>query len=95
MPLDDLAYSGYWQIGSQAAVAGLRAGLALHFQAKDVYLVAAGTGRITVSLKGQATKTIHVHADELYTLESFTDNRTGVLRLSFTPGIQVYDFTFG
>jgi hypothetical protein len=95
VPVDDLAYSGYWQIGSQAAVAGKGAGLALHFKGKAVYLVAAGNGRITVSLRGQPTKTIRVRADELYTLESLPDDRTGLLRLAFTPGVQAYDFTFG
>jgi thiol-disulfide isomerase/thioredoxin len=95
VPLDDLAYSGYWQIGSEAAVAGTNAVLTLHFQGESVYLVAAGTGRITVSLKGRPVKTIRVHEDELYTLESFPEDRTGVLRLAFTPGVQAYDFTFG
>ena len=77
------------------ALAGTDAGLTLHFQGKDVYLVLAGHGQVGVSLNGKPEATVAVDADKLYTLESSPVDQTGVLRLSFTPGLRAYAFTFG
>jgi cytochrome c biogenesis protein CcdA/thiol-disulfide isomerase/thioredoxin len=95
VPLNSLAYSGNWRIGGQTAVAGADAGLSLHFQGHDVYLVLGGSGRVGVSIDGKATRTIVVNADKLYTLESSSRDENALLGLKFTPGVDAYAFTFG
>jgi cytochrome c biogenesis protein CcdA/thiol-disulfide isomerase/thioredoxin len=95
VPLNSLAYSGNWNVGSDLAVAGANAGLNLHFQGHDVYLVLGGKGHVTVSLAGKPTKTINVNSYKLYTLLSSSKDENGLLQLQFTPGVQAYAFTFG
>ena len=76
------------------AVANAR--LVLQFSAHHVYLVLSGDGVVTETLNGQPYKTVHVHGiPTLYTLFSAPSLTSGVLGLSFTPGVDAYDFTFG
>ncbi len=95
VPLNSLAYSGDWLITGETAVAGRGAELTLHFQGKHVYLVLAGHGEVRVALAGQPAATIAVTSDRLYTIESSRGYQTGVVELTFTPGLQAYAFTFG
>jgi len=95
VPLDSLAYSGNWRIGAQTALAGTDAGLMLHFEGHDVYLVLGGSGRVRVRIAGKPSTTIAVDAYKLYTLESSSSYEDAVLRLTFTPGVKAYAFTFG
>jgi hypothetical protein len=69
--------------------------LLLRFQAKDVYIVLGGKGRVTAQLGGRPLATIDVTADRLYTVLSSRSTRDGMLRLGFTPGVRAYSFTFG
>src|SRR6266542_3421462 len=48
LPLHDLAFGGLWTVLGERAVAGLGAGLRVHFQASKVYLVLGGHGRVDV-----------------------------------------------
>jgi cytochrome c biogenesis protein CcdA/thiol-disulfide isomerase/thioredoxin len=90
------ALAGAWKIGKEQTTAVRNARLALHFRAKDVYLVMGGQGRVRVSLDGHALETIRVRGiSRLYTVVSAMDLLDAQLRLSFTPGISVYSFTFG
>jgi cytochrome c biogenesis protein CcdA/thiol-disulfide isomerase/thioredoxin len=95
VPLNALAYSGSWDVHGETAVAGAHAGITLHFQGKDVYMVLAGRGELQVSLAGSPTTTIRVDADRLYTLTTAPSYRTGVLQLRLSAGLQAYSFTFG
>jgi len=96
VPINNLAFDGTWTDHSQEATSGDDARLFLHFEADDVYLVMGGTGTVDVSLNGQHLQSISVSGiPTLYTLYSGTDLRTGELTLSFSPGVQAYDFTFG
>jgi cytochrome c biogenesis protein CcdA/thiol-disulfide isomerase/thioredoxin len=95
VPLDALSYSGTWTVEGDRAVAGKDAGLSLHFQGSDVYLVLGGRGRVTVSLPGKQAKTMLVNAYRLYTLVSSPSSETALLHLRMTPGVQAYAFTFG
>jgi len=96
LPPGGVGLSGEWTIGSQAATAGSGAKLEIGIQAMDVYLVLGGTGTVTVALDGAPSKTITVSGvPGLYTLLSTPSVATGSLELSFTPGVQAYDFTFG
>ena len=69
LPLGAFGLSGTWTEHAQEATAGNGAALELRFLAKDVYLVLGGSGSLTVSVDGQAVKTVDVGgAPRLYTL---------------------------
>jgi cytochrome c biogenesis protein CcdA/thiol-disulfide isomerase/thioredoxin len=96
IPQNSLAFSGTWNVHSQEATAGAKAGLDLQFSADDVYLVIGGQGTVGVSEDGRHLKTVDVSGiPKLYTLFSASALESGVLQLSVSPGVQAYDFTFG
>ncbi|MGH9126905.1 MAG: cytochrome c biogenesis protein DipZ [Acidimicrobiales bacterium] len=93
---DHFAFNGTWNDGLQYATAGPNAQILLHFTADDVYLVMGGTGTVNVSLDGKALPSVTVSGiPKLYTLLSAASAQSGVMTLSFSPGVQAYDFTFG
>ena len=84
-------YSGPQQI---KAVADAK--ININFQANDVYLVMSGNGTITETLNGKAYQTVSVSGyPRLYTLFKNKDDVNGLLGLSFSKGLEAYDFTFG
>ena len=90
------ALSGRWKLGPEHTTAGRNADLALHFHAKDVYLVMGGHGRVGVTVGGHKLPTLAVKGiSRLYTVLRAPQLLDGQLRLSFTPGVSVYSFTFG
>ena len=96
LPLGGLGLSGTWTDHSEEATAGGDAGLELGFQADDVYLVLGGTGTVDVSIDGAHTQTVDVGGvPKLYTLYQGASVKQGVMLLRPSPGVQVYDFTFG
>jgi cytochrome c biogenesis protein CcdA/thiol-disulfide isomerase/thioredoxin len=96
VPLNSFAFDGTWTDHSQEATAGSDAQITLHFVANDVYLVMGGTGTVDVSFNGRHLSTLTVSGvPRLYTLFSGNALQTGELDLSFSPGVQAYDFTFG
>jgi cytochrome c biogenesis protein CcdA/thiol-disulfide isomerase/thioredoxin len=96
IPLDGYAYDGQWLIGSESSTAGPGAMLTLDFQARDVYLVAGGTGTIQVSVDGRPTRAVVISGEpKLYQLVGSSSAQQGRLSLEVSPGVQAYDFTFG
>jgi thiol-disulfide isomerase/thioredoxin len=96
IPSDTLAFNGTWTVHKEEATAGDSAQIRLQFTAHDVYLVMSGQGTVGVSFNGQTLSTVDVNGiPKLYTLYSGGSLQSGELTLSFTPGIQAYDFTFG
>jgi cytochrome c biogenesis protein CcdA/thiol-disulfide isomerase/thioredoxin len=96
VPSNSFAFNGTWTDHKQEATADANAQIYLHFVANDVYLVMSGTGTVDVSFSGRHLSTISVRGvPRLYTLFSGSALETGQLNLSFTPGLQAYDFTFG
>jgi cytochrome c biogenesis protein CcdA/thiol-disulfide isomerase/thioredoxin len=94
LPANTLSYDGLWNLGAQHATAVRDARLRLHFEARNVYIVLGGKGRVEALVDGKPVRTIAVDAERLYTV------RTGkpvdaTLELRFTPGVQAYSFTFG
>jgi hypothetical protein len=90
------AFTGWWDDHAQEATAGDNAGITLDFRANDVYLVMGGTGTVAVSLDNRRLRALHVAGiPRLYTLLSGQPLQTGLLQLSFSRGLQAYDFTFG
>ena len=90
------ALGGRWRLGAERSTAGPGATLGLHFHAKDVFLVMGGRGRVTVAVDGHRLGTIPVSGiSRLYTVLQTPHLLDADLRLSFTPGVSVYSFTFG
>ena len=93
---DELAYGGSWRVGSEYATAGKAARLALHFHAKDVYIVLGGRGRIGVTVGGLRLRPLRVGGiSRLYTVVASPHLLDTALLLRFSPGIRAYSFTFG
>jgi cytochrome c biogenesis protein CcdA/thiol-disulfide isomerase/thioredoxin len=96
LPNDALAYAGRWKVERERIVAGRGARVRLQFQAKNVFLVLGGKGRVHVLLDGRPLRTVAVSGPpQLYTLARFPQYRQGLLELAFSPGISGYAFTFG
>jgi cytochrome c biogenesis protein CcdA/thiol-disulfide isomerase/thioredoxin len=96
VPVNEHAYDGQWSIGSEGATAGQNAEMTLNFEAENVYLVMGGVGTIKVSVNGVPSRTVTVSGEpRLYHLFSSSTEQQAVLSLSFSPGLQAYDFTFG
>jgi thiol-disulfide isomerase/thioredoxin len=92
---DTFALAGTWTAHAEALDSGPGAQLELSYQAGRVYLVLGGQGTVTVRSGGEQTSTITVAGvPKLYQLAAGSPTRT-VLSLTFTPGVQAYDFTFG
>jgi cytochrome c biogenesis protein CcdA/thiol-disulfide isomerase/thioredoxin len=96
VPINSFAFNGTWTDHAQEATSDSDAQIYLHFVASDVYLVMGGTGTVDVSFDGRHLSTMHVKGvPRLYTLFSGNALQTGQLDLTFTPGVQAFDFTFG
>ena len=96
IPLDSFAFMGWWTDHAEEATAGSGAAITIHFNANDVYLVMGGAGTVGVSFEGRQLPAVHVNGvPKLYTLISGRPLRSGNLELTFSPGVQAYDFTFG
>jgi cytochrome c biogenesis protein CcdA/thiol-disulfide isomerase/thioredoxin len=94
---DTFALAGTWKAADPESItSGAGAKLELSYQAKDVYLVLGGSGTVTVQVDGQTTQTIAVSGvPKLYTPVDNGSYKRSTLTLSFTPGVDAYDFTFG
>jgi cytochrome c biogenesis protein CcdA/thiol-disulfide isomerase/thioredoxin len=95
LPSDYLALDGMWTVGKEKATSGPRARLELAFQASHVYLVIGGTGTVKATV-GSHTQTVDVSGiPRLYTLVTSPTAESATLVLTFSPGVDAYDFTFG
>jgi cytochrome c biogenesis protein CcdA/thiol-disulfide isomerase/thioredoxin len=95
LPQNTIAYGGQWKLGPERATAVRASHLALHFLAKNVYIVLGGHGTVRASIGGRTVKTIPVTAQQLYTVRSSKRTADTTVDLAFTPGVQAYSFTFG
>jgi cytochrome c biogenesis protein CcdA/thiol-disulfide isomerase/thioredoxin len=95
LPRDDIAYAGQWTIGDERAVAGDAARLRLHFNARFVYIVLGGHGRLRALVDGRAVRDLRVDSNRLYTVVSGSQPRDALLELRLSPGVEAYSFTFG
>jgi cytochrome c biogenesis protein CcdA/thiol-disulfide isomerase/thioredoxin len=95
-PPDYFEIGGTWTVNAQEMTAGRGAGLDYDVTAKDVYLVMSGSGHVSVSINGKMTRSFAVGGiPKLYTLAASPQRFTGDLKVTFTPGIEAYDITFG
>ena len=92
---NELAYAGRWRVEPERIVSVADARLRLRFDARNVFLVLGGKGRVDVSVDGKRTGAVDVDSYRLYTLRRAPSFGGGLLELRFTPGVQAYAFTFG
>jgi cytochrome c biogenesis protein CcdA/thiol-disulfide isomerase/thioredoxin len=96
VPLGSFALGGTWNQSSEKITSGASATLGLHYRAQHVYLVLGGSGTVAVSVNGVPVKTISVTGvPTLYQLASSELPISGSMTLTFSPGVDAYDFTFG
>jgi cytochrome c biogenesis protein CcdA/thiol-disulfide isomerase/thioredoxin len=110
LTLNNFAFSGTWNIGSQPAEAIAGAGIDLEFKAKNAYLVLSSPGErplpVQVLLDGRPIPAADAGADvhngvvsvrrqRLYWLVSLPNDQQHRLSLRFADGVTAYDFTFG
>jgi cytochrome c biogenesis protein CcdA/thiol-disulfide isomerase/thioredoxin len=95
LALGGFGLSGTWTDRSQEATAGADARLELRFLARDVYLVLGGAGSLEVSVDGSNRTVVVSGVPRLYTLFQARVLTSATLTLDASPGLEVYDFTFG
>jgi len=96
LPPNGVSFDGTWNIGFEQATAGPNARIGLHYQAKNVNLVLAGQGSITVNDGIDPPRTIAVSGTpQLYPLLTQPELHDGQLTITVSPGLQAYDLTFG
>jgi thiol-disulfide isomerase/thioredoxin len=95
VPDDEFALSGTWDVAAEDITAKKDAGITLNYQAEDIYLDVGGTGTITATVDGKTT-TYHVSgAPDIYTLLDRKTYERGILKVTLSPGLNAYSFTFG
>jgi cytochrome c biogenesis protein CcdA/thiol-disulfide isomerase/thioredoxin len=95
IPTDAFALTGTWSVGDQALTSGANAGITLAYQADDIYLDLGGTGTITATVDGRTTSYHVSGAPNIYTLLDRSTQGSGTLRVTLSPGLSAYSFTFG
>jgi hypothetical protein len=99
LPLSSFSFGGTWTLTDEAAEAGPGASLTGRVAGKDVYLVLSppkrGAGTVKVAVDGKPTKTVKVTSQKLYHLFSAPELETHTLKLTPSPGVAGYAFTFG
>jgi cytochrome c biogenesis protein CcdA/thiol-disulfide isomerase/thioredoxin len=95
VPRDKFLLSGTWSVGSEYLTAKDDSVIDLDFDASNVYLDVGGTGTITATVNGK-TSTYNVSgAPDIYTVSHTDSPKAGRLKVSLSPGLQAYSFTFG
>jgi cytochrome c biogenesis protein CcdA/thiol-disulfide isomerase/thioredoxin len=95
VPADEFALGGTWSAGGQALTSGGQAAMELNFSANDVYLDVGGTGTVTATFAGRTTTFTVSGAPNIYTMVGGGSAQRGTLKLTFSPGLSAYSFTFG
>jgi cytochrome c biogenesis protein CcdA/thiol-disulfide isomerase/thioredoxin len=95
VPGDAFALTGTWAVSDESLTSKANAGIALTFDADQAYLDIGGTGTITATVDGKTT-TYHVSgAPDIYTLVNRKAVGEDKLKVTLSPGLSAYSFTFG
>lgn len=96
LPADRFALRGRWKLDDQGATAdGPGAAVRLNYTAKDVYVVAGGTGTVTVTRGGRTTTTQIGGPPTLHQIVADPSAGRDQLDMQVSEGLQVFSFTFG
>ncbi|MHB2028156.1 MAG: redoxin domain-containing protein [Acidimicrobiales bacterium] len=92
----EFAFSGTWTDHKEEATSGKRAMIELSYSAKDVYAVMGGSGTVQVSSGRGRPLVVRVGGvPRLYPIRISARSSTGRLVVRCTPGVEIYDFSFG
>lgn len=93
---NSFALQGRWRLDYQGATAeGPGSTIALNYHAKDVYVVAGGTGTLTVTRDGASTTTQISGPPQAHRIVDDDAVTTGHIDVRVDPGLQVFSFTYG
>jgi cytochrome c biogenesis protein CcdA/thiol-disulfide isomerase/thioredoxin len=98
---DAFGLGGTWTVTDESITAGKDAVITLDYTADDIYLDLSGTGSITATIRTKAagpakTQTYAVSgAPNIYTVLHRSSIGVGTLKVTLSPGLSAYSFTFG
>jgi cytochrome c biogenesis protein CcdA/thiol-disulfide isomerase/thioredoxin len=95
IPDDQFALTGTWQVSEESLTAVAGAGITVNYDASDIYLDVGGTGTITATVDGKTTAYQVSGAPNIYTVLHRASEERGILKLTLSPGLNAYSFTFG
>jgi len=95
IPANEFALTGTWSVSGESLTSKANAGITLGFDADDVYLDIGGTGTITATVDGRTTSYQVAGAPDIYTLVDRASQQQDTLRVTLSPGLSAYSFTFG
>ena len=110
IPVDSFTLGGEWTVNNEYSMSGKGAVLEYNFFASKVFLVlrppSSGEGLVKVFMDGKLVDVfasggdvkdgiVTINEDRLYNLIDLSSPQNHLLRLEFTPGIEVFAFTFG
>ncbi|GAA2983973.1 cytochrome c biogenesis protein CcdA/thiol-disulfide isomerase/thioredoxin [Microbacterium terrae] len=97
-PADSFALDGAWRLETQYATPapGDSASIRLDYRAREVRLVAGGSGTVQLVRDDGSRETIAVDGTpRSYALLEGADGEAGVLEIEVSSGVEAYSFTFG
>lgn len=99
IPVSTFSLGGTWDVQNEYSKSIKDSVLQIRFYAKNVFLVmrpiSTESGTVKVYVDGTLEKTLTIESDALYDLVKNPEYGEHVLRLEFSPGIEVFAFTFG
>ena len=95
-PDDSFALSGSWILDYQGATANSdNSSIRLNYHAENVYIVAGGTGTLTVRQNGKTTTFPITGPPNLHEIVAARQSGPGTLEVRADRGLQVFSFTYG
>jgi hypothetical protein len=82
-------------VRAENLTSGRNAVIELDYTAADVYLDVGGTGTITATVNGKTTSYKVSGAPDIYTVVDQQTQGSGTLKVTLSPGLNAYSFTFG
>ncbi|OSC42405.1 cytochrome c biogenesis protein DipZ [Mycobacterium decipiens] len=93
---DSFALSGRWSLDYQGATSGGNdAAIKLNYHAKDVYIVAGGTGTVTVVRDGKPATLAISGPPNAHQIVAGDRLAPGTLEVRPSQGVQLFSFTYG
>lgn len=93
---DRFALRGRWSLDYQGATADTdQCGIELNYHAKDVYIVAGGTGTLTVTRGGRSVALPISGPPTSHRIVADDQPASGTLEVRPGRGLQIYSFTYG
>ncbi|MGO4689596.1 cytochrome c biogenesis protein DipZ [Glaciibacter sp. 2TAF33] len=95
-PADSFALDGGWTLGTQSITpTGAPADITLRYSAREVRMVLSGSGTVTYSVNGRSTSFPVSGTPNSYPLLSGKNLASGTLKVTVSPGVEAFSFTFG